>query len=69
MPHITFRDRDRHFNRLFANWRHLPLPDLEVRPAIILRNIVRYHLTPGEWRTVDRMRDRIAALRAEGAQP
>ena len=47
-------------------WRKLPLAELETEILAVQRMSVRQHLTPAEWKTVDRMRKRAAALRREG---
>ena len=49
-----------------STWRKLPLAELETEILAVQRMAVRQHLTPGEWKTVDRMRKRAAALRREG---
>jgi hypothetical protein len=44
------------------------LPALEDLLLLLRRLAVRRHFTPPEWALVDRIRARIAALRAEAAR-
>jgi hypothetical protein len=46
-------------------WRRLPLPDLETLILKVRREAAHRHLSPVEWRRVDCMREREAALRKE----
>jgi hypothetical protein len=46
-------------------WRRLALPDLETLILKIQRSAARQHLSPAEWRALDRMRARRAALLKE----
>jgi hypothetical protein len=50
-------------------WRKLPPADLEDLILGIRRSAERRHLDAREWRELDRMRSRCAALRKEGALP
>ena len=47
-------------------WRKLPLAELETEILAVQRMAVGRHLTPADWKTLDRMRKRAAALRREG---
>jgi hypothetical protein len=46
-------------------WRRLPPPDLETLILQVQRSAVHRHLTPGEWRELDRMRQRRGELMKE----
>jgi hypothetical protein len=46
-------------------WRRLPPADLETLIVRFRREAVRRHLSDAEWRLVDRMRKRAAALRKD----
>jgi hypothetical protein len=51
--------------RELRSWRRLALPDLEILILKVQRSAVHQHLSPAEWRTLDRMRARRAALLKE----
>jgi hypothetical protein len=46
-------------------WRRLPPADLEMLILAVRREAAHRHLTAAEWRLVDRMRERVTALRKE----
>ena len=67
MRHI---DPDRFFQAVQAAsatraWRKMPLEELQAHILKIRRAAVRQHLTPAEWRVLDRMRKRATALSSQ----
>ena len=46
-------------------WRRLLLADLEMLILAVRREAAHRHLTAAKWRLVDRMRERVTALRKE----
>jgi hypothetical protein len=48
-----------------CGWKKLSASELEAKIAEIRRSSWHHHLTPSEWRQLDRMRDRLEMLQKQ----
>jgi hypothetical protein len=65
MPRSISAPDPRRQRQHHRGWRQLPLADLETLILQFRREAARQHKTTAEWRYVDRMRKRAAALQKD----
>ena len=64
-PHFIRLDSGLTLREALTAWRRFDSAALDARILHIQRLAVRQHITPAQWEIVDRMRERLVALRAD----